>query len=241
MADAAAPCVGRACRCKVHDKNAAAALAALLPVFLLELQAADPKSPAVWWVNTTRESEMRLVSLSLLFLTLIGFETGTGQDWAAADIATTRLKPASFTEVPGAIRAELERLGCTVPQPHGATRRANVIRGNFTSSRQVDWAALCSRERVSVILVFRGASTTDVVELPGKPDRDHLQTLSGGVIGFSRELAVASATFIREHHDRGDTPLPPLDHDGIDDRFIGKGSVVWYWTGGRWLQLAGSN
>lgn len=184
---------------------------------------------------------MRLVSLSLLFLTWSGFEPRTGQDWTAADTATTRLKPAAFTEVPRAIRAEMERRGCTVPQPHGATRPANIVRGHFTSRRQVDWAALCSRERVSVILVFRGASTTVVAELPGKPDRDHLQTLSGGVIGFSRELGIASATFIRKHNDQGDTPLPPLDHDGIDDRFIGKGSVVWYWSRGSWLEFAGSN
>jgi hypothetical protein len=118
----------------------------------------------------------------------------------------------------------------------------NIVSGNFTSRRQVDWAALCSRERVSVILVFRGASTTDVAELARQPDRDYLQTVGGGAIGFSRGLGVASATFIREHHDpRSGTPLPPLDHDGIDDRFIGKGSIVWYWSGGRWLQLAGSD
>jgi hypothetical protein len=180
--------------------------------------------------------------MSWLFLSLSGFGTKMGQDWTGADIATKRLQPAAFTEIPGAVRAELERRGCSVPQPHGATRPANVVSGKFTSGRQVDWAALCSRERVSVILVFRGASTTDVAELGRQPDRDYLQTVGGGVIGFSRGLGVASATFIREHHDPGsDPPLPPLDHDGIDDRFIGKGSVVWYWSSGRWLQLAGSD
>jgi hypothetical protein len=185
---------------------------------------------------------VRFVGLSWLFLSLSGFVAEAGQDWTAADIATTRLKPAAFTEVPSAIRAELARRGCMVPQPHDATQRANVLSGKFTSDSQVDWAALCSRERVSVILVFRGGSTTEVAELARAPDRDYLQTVGGGIVGFSRGLGVASATFIRGHHDPvGDAPLPRLDHDGIDDRFIGKGSVVWYWSGGRWLQLAGSD
>jgi hypothetical protein len=183
---------------------------------------------------------MRLTGFSSIFLAVSG--ATTSQDWTAADIATTRLNPSVFAEVPVAIRAELERRGCAVPQPHGATRPANVVSGNFTSSRQIDWAALCSRERISVILVFRGGSTTDVAEVARQADRDYLQTLGGGVIGFSRGLGVASAAFIREHHDpASDPPLPPLDHAGIDDRFIGKGSVVWFWSDGRWLQLSGSD
>jgi hypothetical protein len=34
---------------------------------------------------------------------------------------------------------------------------------------------------------------------------------------------------------------PPLDHDGIDDGVVEKGSSVWYWYRGRWLELTGSN
>jgi hypothetical protein len=109
--------------------------------------------------------------MSWLFLSLSGFATRIDQDWTAADIAMSRLKPADFTEVPSAVRAELERRGCTVPQPQ-RNRRMNIVSGN-PHRRQVDWAALCSRERVSVILVFRGASTTDVAEL-APADRDYL-------------------------------------------------------------------
>jgi hypothetical protein len=62
------------------------------------------------------------------------------------------------------------------------------------------------------------------------------------VIGYSRGLGVADADFIRVHHQRyGGPKPPPLDHDGIDDIAIEKGSLVWFWNRGRWLQLTGSN
>ena len=179
---------------------------------------------------------------SWLLLSLDGLGGAARQDWAAADAATVRLEPSVFRQVPAAVRAEMERRGCTVPQPHGATQPTNLVSGRFTSADQTDWAGLCSRERISVILVFRGGSTADVAELARQPDRSYLQGLDERVIGFSRGLGVADAVFIRARHDpRKSPPLPPLDHDGINDIFIGKASVVWFWSQGRWWQLAGAD
>ena len=185
---------------------------------------------------------IRALVSSLFLLSLVDLGGMAGQDWNAADLATVRIRPAAFPEVPAAVRAEMERRGCTVPQPYGATRPANLVSGRFTSAGQTDWAGLCSRDRISVILVFRGGSTTDVAELARHPDRSYLQGLGGGVIGFSRGLELADAAYIRAHHDpRSRPPLPTLDHDGINDIFIEKGSVVWFWSQGRWLELAGSD
>ena len=48
--------------------------------------------------------------------------------------------------------------------------------------------------------------------------------------------------YIQDHYVRYGGPKPPqLDHDGIDDGFDGKASVVRYWYGGRWLQLQGAD
>jgi hypothetical protein len=117
-----------------------------------------------------------------------------------------------------------------------------VIRGRFTSATQTDWAVLCSIKRRSSILVFRNGSTTAVAELAAAPDFDSLQMIGDGAIGYSRALGVADADFIRVHYQRyGGPNPPPLDHDGIDDVFIEKGSVVRYWYRGRWLELTGSN
>jgi hypothetical protein len=185
---------------------------------------------------------IRALVSSWLLLSLGGLGGMAAQDWNAADLATVRIKPSVFSQVPAAIRAEMERRGCTVPQPHGAAEPVNLVSGRFTSAGQTDWAGLCSRDRMSVILVFRGGSTTDVAELARHPDRSYLQGLGGGVIGFSRGLEIADAAYIRAHHDpRSSPPLPLLDHDGINDSFIEKGSVVWFWSQGRWLELAGSD
>ena len=44
------------------------------------------------------------------------------------------------------------------------------------------------------------------------------------------------------HHELyGGPKPPPLDHDGINDMFVGKASVVWYRYQGRWLQLTGAD
>jgi hypothetical protein len=106
----------------------------------------------------------------------------------------------------------------------------------------MDWAVLCSRERTSTILVFRAGSTSDVAELASHRDADFLQLTYAGRPGFSRELSVAEPANIRRHFDAyGGPQLPPLDHDGIDDAFLEKGSVVHYWHEGRWLQLQGAD
>jgi hypothetical protein len=163
------------------------------------------------------------------------------QDWEKADLATTRLPPSAFSEVPASIQKELVRRGCTIPQPFHATHQ-NVIKGRFTSAKQIDWAVLCSIKGTSSILVFRNGSTAAVDVLAAEPDRGALQVINVGVIGYSRMLGVADADFIRVHHQRyGGPKPPPLDHDGIDDIAVEKGSVVRYWSRGRWLELTGSN
>jgi hypothetical protein len=183
---------------------------------------------------------MQMLGLFWALFHVVASGSVTAQDWAGADGTIKRLKPSAFTNIPDAVRAELEHRGCTVPQPYGATHPANIVSGRFTAAKQVDWAALCSRERISAILVFRGGSTTDVEELAREPDISYLQRIGEGIIGYSRSIGVAGAKYIQEHHDsRSPTPLSPLDHEGINDIFLEKASVVWYWSGGHWIKLAG--
>jgi hypothetical protein len=164
-------------------------------------------------------------------------------DWEMADRATVRLAPSAFPELPDAVRRELERRGCLIPQAFSKRTPHNIVRGRFTSSTRKDWVVLCSRRQISSILVFRNGSVASVFELARRPDRDYLQNVgSGGVIGFSRAIGVADPKFIREHYDwYGGPQPPPLDHDGINDMFVLKASVVWYRYAGRWLYLTGAD
>lgn len=166
--------------------------------------------------------------------------------WATADLSVRRLSPDTFGMLPASVRKELIRLGCTIPQTYEQERPHNVISGRFTSSAGTDWAVLCSRARISTILVFQRGQTPPL-ELATAPDRDYLQGnlegLGGSAIEFSRLISVATARFIRAAAaaGHGGPAPPPLDHDGIDDAFAGKGSKVLYFNSGKWLTLAGSD
>ncbi len=155
--------------------------------------------------------------------------------------AIRRLAPAAFVEAPIAIRRELSRRGCSIPQPTDG-RRSNVISGDFYGRSQVDWAALCSRNQRSSILVFSGADPAAVEELATRSDQDYVQEVEPGRVGFSRAIGVASPASILEHYRWYGGPKPPvLSHPGIDDAFVEKASVVWLWHRGQWLPLTGAN
>jgi hypothetical protein len=167
----------------------------------------------------------------------------TRQDRQGANAAMVRLKPSAFPELPVTIRRYLERRGCEIPQALSDKAPHNVVRGRFTSPTQIDIAVLCSKAGVSMVLVFRGGTTSAVGELAQRPDEGFLKVVdAGGVVGYSRALGVASPSYIREHHAAyGGPKPPPMDHDGINDIFVGKASVVWYWYRGHWLQLQGAD
>jgi hypothetical protein len=184
---------------------------------------------------------------ALLFLLLLVQPARTlpaPQEWDAAERAIVRLKPDAFRNLPAAVRADLDRRQCTIPQPDGLDGAGphNVIRGRFTSQTAADIAVLCSKDGVSTILVYRGGATKDVATLAAMTDRHFLQTGHPKPIEFSRAIGVASPAQMRVYHEAfGTGKMPRLDHDGIDDAFVGKASTVRYWTGGKWLDLQGAD
>jgi len=165
-----------------------------------------------------------------LFIGAAGLVTANDE---VADRATRRLPPSAFTQLPSDVRNEAEQRGCSVPQSSYDDDRGkhNVITGRFRDPSVSGWALLCSRERVSAILVCNARQPLRCEELAKSPDRDWLQRLGGNRIGFSRVLTTARGGEVRD----GVT----LAHDGVDDYFAGKASVVWYWESGRWRRLLG--
>ena len=185
---------------------------------------------------------MKLVRAALLAAGLLFVDEpaqSPSDAFTRADFATVRLDPDAFATLPVKVRTELKRRGCTIPQTEYAR---NVVRGRFTNPARTDWAVLCSRQRISTSLVFRGGLTIDIDELGTEPDSMYLQTIDGkGTIGYSRSLNVATPAAIRERGQDDGEPRPPLSHDGIEDAFEGKASLIWYWHDGKWLQLAGAD
>jgi hypothetical protein len=167
----------------------------------------------------------------------------TDSSWDQADRLTRRLAPAAYPALPPGVRADLERRGCAIPQTTFDSHPHNVIRGHFRTPDQLDWAVLCSVERVSTILVYWAGRADSVDELAPEPDKNFLQGWHADSIVFSRSIAPADPTYIREHAARygGEATPVPIHHEGIDDGFAGKGSVVRYWHLGKWLELTGAD
>jgi len=181
---------------------------------------------------------------ALLFERLLGLgivQFPSPEIWARADAATVRLAPSAFKDLPSNLRAELERRGCLVPQIPTIGAAHNVIHGHFRRSDQVDWAVLCSRDRVSTIVVFWGARPTAVSEIGRKPDATFLQSSRTEIV-FSRQITVVSMESLIERYRRSRSPLRARpDHEGIVDAFVDKASDVWYWDREKWLGLPWSD
>lgn len=153
-----------------------------------------------------------------------------------------RLELDAFPGLPPAIATALRARNCTVPQPAGATSPRNVIRGEFFESGQETWAALCSVNGWSTILVFRNGQDAAPHSLAREEDRNYLQSLDEHSAGYSREIRTVGRDFIAGHDNGYPVSKPPqINHHGIDDAFLEKASEVWYFHAGKWYKLPGAD
>jgi hypothetical protein len=117
-----------------------------------------------------------------------------------------------------------------------------VIRGRFAKAGQLDWAVLCSVHGVSRILVYWNGREQNPAEIARFEDRFYLDKDAVGKSLFRRVIDPVNERFILKHYRAygGPTP-PPIDHQGIDDAFIGKASVTWYFYDEKWIKLTGAD
>ena len=162
-------------------------------------------------------------------------------DFERADRETVRLQPTHFVGAPKPVKATLSGLECRIPQPWGVKKPHNLIRGEFMEAGRTQWAALCSRNRTSAIIVIDENGRVRA-KLAAVPDRGHLQGIGDGKIGYSRGIYPVGSDYILDHYQAyGGPKPPPIDHQGIDDAFLEKASVVHYFHKGKWLQLTGAD
>jgi hypothetical protein len=162
------------------------------------------------------------------------------EEWSVAERQIRRLAPVSFTKVPPKIIETLESRRCLIPQSPQDTAPHSVVKGSFVRTGQIDWAALCSRARASTIVIVWGGPSDCPDEMEVRQDQSYLVKGSDGVIRFQRLVETIAARKIKALFDRyGGEPPPPLNHDGINDRFLDKGSVIRYCYDGKWQELTG--
>jgi hypothetical protein len=152
------------------------------------------------------------------------------------------LRVENYPELPSVVVAVLQSRRCTIPQPHQDGPARNVVKGEFFRKGQKGWAVLCSSGGKSSILVFRNNSDSGPDKIAESPDNQFLiDTGQGGTV-YSREISAVDQEFMLRHYGAYDGPKPPpIDHNGIDDAFLEKASITWYWHNGEWMQLQGAD
>lgn len=117
-----------------------------------------------------------------------------------------------------------------------------MIRGEFFTRGETGWAVLCSVNNSTALLAFRNDRDTNPSTVNTSEDPGYLQGTHDGRIDYSREITPAGRDFIMRHyHAYGGPEPPPVDHHGIDDAFLEKASITWYFHNGQWRQLQGAD
>jgi len=189
---------------------------------------------------------MKLASLALFAITMTPMFGQLPEDlkrqFDEAEQRIVRLPPTAFPELPRKVVRELQRRGCSIPQEAFTKKPNNVIKGQFARPGELDWAVLCSIKGVSTILVFWNGSDKNLAAIAPFEDRIFLQGITDDKIGYSRAITPVGKDFIVLYAQASAEPTPPLiNHQGIDDAFVEKGSSTWYFYDRNWLKLAGSD
>jgi len=154
-----------------------------------------------------------------------------------------RRPPSAFPQLPKNIARNLQARGCTIPQADFEPKPNNVISGEFAMRRRTDWAVLCSRGGKSSILVYWGGSVKSPAELAKAPDEAYWLGNDKEGFHYYRQIMTANKKYILLHYreyGRGEF-IPQINHDGIDDGFLEKGSEVYYFYRHKWLLLPGAD
>ena len=88
--------------------------------------------------------------------------------------------------------------------------------------------------------MFWNGSESNPASFVPVEDKFFAQSYGNGQFGYVRGIDAVGRDFIMRHYEASGGPKPPpIDHQGVEDVFIEKASVVWYFYQGQWLKLTG--
>ena len=185
---------------------------------------------------------MKIFILSALLAIATMAEAKAEDVWDTADGEVVRVSPAEIRGLPKAVVREMKRRECLIPQTYISSQTHNAILGSFQKKGTKDWAVLCSKKRVSSVLVFWGGSPDKVDEMSSSPDKNWLQGIDEKRIGFSRYIGRSEPRRISEYQARdGGSKPPSFSHDGIEESFLEKASTIHYYDKGVWTGISGAD
>jgi len=181
---------------------------------------------------------------SSIFSSGVAYAQTTFDDvFQKANLAVVRLPPSEFPQLPTAIRQELNRRGCTIPQVWGQTNPHNVISGAFLQAAERDWAVLCSIHQISSILIFRNGLPANVTELARGEDYHRLQAEGGDQIGYSREITPISPKTILQYLAWGGEKNSRFLSIIRESKTVSSAKLqpFFYFGRGKWVCVAGAD
>lgn len=148
-----------------------------------------------------------------------------------------RLEPEIFSSIaaPAKVIDELKKRGCKIPQTDHVSEKTNLISGEFAAKGQKDWAALCSKNSTSSIVVIWGGKARCKAEIARSQDSEWVRfpyetkeySLYNPWIGnellskqgFLRQISVAPVSLIAGSGSPIDdeTDYKTINHEAIDD------------------------
>jgi hypothetical protein len=151
-----------------------------------------------------------------------------------------RVSPDVYTAAPPAVRAELKKQHCELPQTqHWDQTRLNIVSGHFADRSQNDWAAICMGSDGSTrVLVFWGKAARCPAEIRnGWALQGHFKP---GEAGSLYMLAAQAKQILEYRKFFGDPHDNQVVHEGIE---VGgdEASLIYYCHQGKWLELQGND
>ncbi|MEO8725422.1 MAG: hypothetical protein ABI383_04810 [Acidobacteriaceae bacterium] len=159
------------------------------------------------------------------------------------------LRPDDFPHVPANVRAELNQRHCLIPQDVETKGPHNIVSGEFARKGQKDWAAYCSVNGKSRVVVIWGGSVKCSGEAFGdtEPVPDDTLVVDADPTQWGRMpppgafwiISVIPQSKVIARQQRGIALKPMLksaDHDALDSIGIG-GANGSYCIKGHWRGL----
>ncbi|HEX4030637.1 MAG TPA: hypothetical protein VHX20_09765 [Terracidiphilus sp.] len=151
------------------------------------------------------------------------------------------LPVSSFPELPSAVRSELNRRGCLIPQTYEAQGPENVISASLERRGSADWAVLCSAHGTASLLVFFANASAPSV-LASAPETERLQAdAATGVLGFDWAIGAATPEQVHEAQAGMKRRPPLLVHDALADSLVDQKTVYRYYSENAWVVVETTN
>jgi hypothetical protein len=175
---------------------------------------------------------------------LDGIMLAEAQDLKKASIPSSVYRhPSEFKILSNDIIKILSEKNCVIPQSfnNNDTLLNNIIVGQFAKVGQLDLAVLCSSANKSNIIIFWGGTSSCPPLREEAEDQMYIYK-NGQKYEYYRAILTASRNYIGSRN--GKNPLVNdnlINHDGIEDAWLERGSVIHYCHNGKWLRLSGGD